>query len=420
MYKNSPNNLEVSKLLKMIPAKLLEDLAEEYQVDWNVSRLRGEVMLDLLLLGLCRADRASTRVLEYLYNSPFFESLGNKYPGHKSRHSSIAERLTNVPSEYFQAIFEWAVTYFSKKYAGGKLMDKVNRFDSTLISVSSALVNWGMKVGREPKNHPAKVQFKITVGMKGVFPTSAKVYFEQEALSEEKVLYDALVSNSAKKNEWSVIDQGMKGRKKFQKSDLQDISFVTRGGKNLRYQHIKDHRDCGDLEDESLEFIQDSEVYLYSGNEILKHKFRLVEARVKQSGEILYFITNIWDLDTSMIAQIYRLRWDIEVFFRFIKQELNIKHLLSHSKNGVKVQVYVMLLLAILLTVFKKSNQISSYKIAKMKFADDLFLHLGFILFKEEYRKQKTKLRYLALLPFSKFRTVLIKNREFGFCRFYS
>ena len=64
MYKNCANELEIADLLNMIPKTLLAELAAAYQVDWNVSRLRGEVMLALLILGLCRADRVSTHVLE--------------------------------------------------------------------------------------------------------------------------------------------------------------------------------------------------------------------------------------------------------------------------------------------------------------------------------------------------------------------
>ena len=64
MYKNCANELEIADLLKMIPKTLLEELAEVYQVDWNVNQLRGEVLLALLILDLCRAERASNHVLE--------------------------------------------------------------------------------------------------------------------------------------------------------------------------------------------------------------------------------------------------------------------------------------------------------------------------------------------------------------------
>ena len=370
--------LEVADLLKLIPESLLEKIAAETKVNWNVSRLRGEVMLDLLLFGLLRSDRISTRLLEHIYNSSFFDCFSSKDKGHQSRHSSIAERLTQIPSEYFAAIFEWAWQHFSNQIKTTKKLSKINRFDSTMIQISSALVDWGMRVGRPPKEGYQKHQLKITVGMKGLLPTSVKTYFDQAHLGEEKALYEAIVSANPKKDEWVVFDRGLKSRKRFQSLDLQNIKFVTRASENCRYQKIKTHDGTiSELDNEQLTFIQDSIVYLYAdAHQIIQHEFRLIETQVKETGKRLLFITNISDLKADQIAQIYRSRWDIEVFFRFLKQELNIKHLLSHSENGVKVQVYVSLLLAILLTVFKQANKLHSYKITKIKFHDDLLLHI--------------------------------------------
>ena len=76
------------------------------------------------------------------------------------------------------------------------------------------------------------------------------------------------------------------------------------------------------------------------------------------------------------IAEIYRHRWDIEVFFRFLKQELNIKHLINRTFNGIMIQIYAALMAAILLIVFKKANKISSYKGAKVLFEDQLLLSI--------------------------------------------
>lgn len=369
--------LEVANLLKMIPDSLLEDLAEQSKVDWNVSRLRGEVMLNLLLYGLCRSERISTRVLEHLYNSSFFDCFGTKNTGHQTRHSSIAERLTNIPSEYFAKIFEWAWQHFSTQFPGSKKLKKIHRFDSTMISISSALVDWGMKVGRPPAEGYQKLQLKVTVGLKGLFPSSVKTFFDQSHLSEEKALYEAILSANPKQNEWVVFDRGLKSRKNLQKLDLQNIKFVTRGAENCRYEVLRKFNDVSEFDTDQSRFIQDSIVHLYAdGHELVNHEFRLVEIEDVQSGKRIFFITNIFDLTADQITEIYRRRWDIEVFFRFIKQELSIKHLLNHSRNGVKVQVYVTLLLAILLTVFKLTNNIPGYKIAKLIFEDDLLIHI--------------------------------------------
>lgn len=375
--------LEVADLLKKIPRRKLEAIAEQTKVNWNVSRLRGEVILDLLLFGMCRSNRLSTRVLEHLYNSPFFDGFSTKDKGHQTRHSSIAERLTQIPHEYFQAIFEWAWKHFSKetsKHKKSKLLSSIHRFDSTMICISSALVDWGMKVGCPPKDGFQKMQLKVTVGMKGLFPTSVKTFFDQSHLSEETALYEAITTVSPTKKDWVVFDRGLKSRASFKKLDLQNINFVTRGAENCRYQKLRTHRSSNQLKQfdtEDTRYIQDSIIYLYSkGSNIVEHEFRLVEIEIVETGKRIFFITNIMTLDPSDIAEIYRQRWNIEVFFRFLKQELNIKHLLNHSQNGVQVQVYVALLLAILLTVFKTVNNISSYKIAKLKFEEDLLIHI--------------------------------------------
>ena len=80
----------------------------------------------------------------------------------------------------------------------------------------------------------------------------------------------------------------------------------------------------------------------------------------------LWFLTNKFDLSIEEIIEVYKRRWDIEVFFRFIKQELNFKHFMSTNINGIKVILYMTLILAMLILMFKKLNNIG-YKIATKK-----------------------------------------------------
>ena len=99
---------------------------------------------------------------------------------------------------------------------------------------------------------------------------------------------------------------------------------------------------------------------------------RLIIAKEKENGEIFYFLTNSKSLKTKEVANIYKQRWEIEVFFKFIKQNLNFSHLLSRNENGVKVIMYMTLITAILLIVYKKLNDLKGYKIPKLKFAQEL------------------------------------------------
>ena len=89
-------------------------------------------------------------------------------------------------------------------------------------------------------------------------------------------------------------------------------------------------------------------------------------------NEPIVFITNIHNLSAAEVTEIYKRRWDIEVFFKFIKQLLNFKHLLNRSENGIKVVLYVTMIAAILLIAYKKTNHLKGFKIVKQKFEQEL------------------------------------------------
>ena len=79
-----------------------------------------------------------------------------------------------------------------------------------------------------------------------------------------------------------------------------------------------------------------------------------------------------------MIIKIYKKRWDIEVYFRFLKQELNLKHLISTSINGIRIILYMTMILSMLILIYKKANGYG-YREAKRKFyyeIDELFIAL--------------------------------------------
>lgn len=111
---------------------------------------------------------------------------------------------------------------------------------------------------------------------------------------------------------------------------------------------------------------------MISEAKLTSNPFRLVKAEIQNTKEPIYFITNFFDTSAHEIAAIYKQRLEIEVFFRFLKQHLNLKHIVSRNENAMKVMIYMTLILAILLIVYKKENEIESYKIAKLKFEIEL------------------------------------------------
>ncbi len=101
----------------------------------------------------------------------------------------------------------------------------------------------------------------------------------------------------------------------------------------------------------------------------MENEFRLVVIKSKSlEGNEFWFLSNNFELSAEEIATLYRKRWDIEVFFRFLKQELNVSHLVSLNKNGMEVMMYMTLIVAMLVLIYKKANNVG-YKTAKRRFS---------------------------------------------------
>jgi IS4 transposase len=106
--------------------------------------------------------------------------------------------------------------------------------------------------------------------------------------------------------------------------------------------------------------------------ELMNYPFRLIIAESKsEEGKQYWFLTNDFNCSAKEIAQAYRRRWDIEVFFRFLKQELNVSHLVSLNKNGIQVILYMTLIAAMMILIYKKANNIGN-KTAKRSFATEV------------------------------------------------
>jgi hypothetical protein len=101
---------------------------------------------------------------------------------------------------------------------------------------------------------------------------------------------------------------------------------------------------------------------------LVEEPFRLITAKSKEDeNKVYWFISNDFELSAKEIADACRRRRDIEVFFRFIKQELNVSHLISLNTNGIEVMLYMTLIAAMLILIYKHANNIG-YKTAKRRF----------------------------------------------------
>jgi len=370
MMKFKEDGIGVSDLLKLIPENLLLDLAAETKVDYQVKKLYGRNIFSLLLYGLLD-ERIGLRSLQDFYNSRKFKALF-KLPGIKSaKYNSLSVRLAKMNVSFFEMAYDEIYEQCSLLYDKStlSLKYKITRVDSTMVCQTATKLEQGINVGRKKDG---KKQIKYTISLTDMFPSSVEVFTQQCYISENLTIPKAIlkVIDKSKDNVF-VFDRGVSSRKAFCDLDKNDCLFVTRLHVDAKHVVLDDINTPEGLLVRNLTVLKDQRVYLYqTGAKVVEHPFRLIQTQ-NEKGKEYWFLTNLFNLPCEEIILIYKQRWDIEVFFRFIKQELNFSHFISVNENGIKILLYMTLILAMLILIYKKINDFG-YKTAKRRFAMEL------------------------------------------------
>lgn len=365
--------MKLEKILSLIPSELLETLAVDSKVDHFTKKLQGEVIFKLLLHCLISHKDNSLRVMQSAYESLIFKAINNKYHQGSISISSISERLANIEVSYFEALYTQCVLLYKDQL--GVNEESFIRFDSTIVALSSKLLKTGYIIhGGDAENYR---QVKFTVGYAEI-PELVSFYIEQTNSSENISLKSTVLKQSSKdKERIKVFDRGITSRATYDDLSDQGIQFISRISPGSKRDIVSSTEQVLPLETTSLLILKDYWAQLY-GDKGKKSRYlvRCIEAERKDTGQKLVFTTNITDLKAEEITNIYKKRWDIEVFFKALKQLLNFKHFVNRSENGIKVVMYVTMIASILLIAYKKLYQLSGYKIAKQQFAHDLELQI--------------------------------------------
>ena len=378
-----PPKVSVDELLELIGTQVFENIIEELHADKWVIKFKTLTVFKLIVYNLLESERHSLRVMSENYSSPIFQAMLGDENATMS-YTAIRSRLINVKQAFFKQAFEHTGAVLNANYTNKEQSRyHIKRYDSTMIATFSHLLS-GMKVGNTSKG---KTQVKLTTELAGSFDVRMTFFKDQPHLSEETALAEVIEKATHSKKDLIVFDRGLKDRQKFVRFDSQSLCFVTRLTDNPRFVVISQHSDVSMIEDDNLIFIQDSIVYLFgNANKKVEHPFRLIEMQRKSDNQTIFLLTNVTltepqkdnegddmlFLTTQQVAQVYKNRWDIEVLFKFLKQEMNLKHFVCNETNAIQVMIYCTLIVAMLLLVYKKLNNIKSYKIAKIRFFNEL------------------------------------------------
>ena len=308
---------------------------------------------------------------------------------HIPKRSTLSDANKRRDADVFGEIYNQLLKKYSHVFSDSRVRDVINKqieiFDSTTISLFKDILKC---VGRNPKNGKKKGGIKVHTVI-NVDETVPKMVWFTSAAKHDHYLLEKLKMDS---NTIYVFDKGYNDYKAFEKFSNKETGFVTRIKDNavfdrIEEKEIKSKIHSGVLSDEIIEFT----ILEHNSNRKLKlRKVTFYDRVLKREFE---FLTNLFDMRADLIAAIYKLRWQIELLFKQLKQNFPLKYFLGDNENAIKIQIYCALIANLLMTVVQKklkrnwafSNLVSFCKIHLFN-----YLHLFRFLENPDKDWQKT------------------------------
>ena len=240
-----------------------------------------------------------------------------------------------------------------KLYAGDgfglELKNTVYALDSTTVDLCLALFPWARF-----RKHKGAVKLHTLIDLRGNIPTF--IHVSDGKLHDVNVL-DQIPFEAGS---FYVMDRGYVDFARLYRMHQTQAFYVTRAKSNLQYRRVYSHPI-----DKTTGLRCDQTIVLtgvQSGKDYPIH-LRRVKFYDAKHDKLLVFLTNNFDLPALTIAQLYRCRWQVELFFKWIKQHLRIKRFLGTSENAVKTQVWIAIAVYVLVAIIKKrlKSELSLY-----------------------------------------------------------
>lgn len=253
--------------------------------------------------------------------------------------SSLYRKLEKLPLDLLQDMFTSIVQAIAKHYAGKTGMDNVGKLriiDSTEIRLPSVYGSWAYV---SKSKNAVKMHTALLVGDKhSVCPERIIISTADVSDQDSEVLGDLVVEST----NTHVFDRGYINYSNYCTWHERGIRFVARLKMNNKLRVIVER----DLPANSS-ILRDADVELTDPRSKHVAQFRLVEYTyidAKNKLRKIRVLTNRWDLSAQEIADIYRYRWKIELFFKWLKQHVSLTKLYNHKETAVCNQLYLSLI----------------------------------------------------------------------------
>ena len=259
-------------------------------------------------------------------------------------HSTLADANSSRDWHIYHDLAQLLITRARRLYAsepfGVELERTVYALDSTTIDLCLSLFPWARF-----RSTKAAIKLHTLLDLRGPIPTMISITEGKKA--DVRILDELILEPGA----FYVMDRGYLDFERLYRFVLAGAFFVTRTKAGVQLNRLESR-----AVDKSTGVRSDHIVWLTLSQsaEHYPDRLRRVTYKDPEDGKVLVFLTNNFDLPALVIAQLYKCRWRVELFFKWVKQNLRIKHFFGTSDNAVKTQVWIAVCVYVLVAIMRK------------------------------------------------------------------
>jgi hypothetical protein len=341
----------ISQLLSYIPDFLIAQAVAEHNSDKGYKKLKTKAQLAFMLFGVVGKLESLNGLIKSL---PFLgKTLSyfgiNTIPAR----STLADANRNRKSDVFGTLYTLLVKHYreqlSSTYLSG-LIDKkvdiknVRIFDSTTFTL---FVDVFTGAGRNKISGKKKggIKAHVLLSLHSLVP---EIVWMSAASKNDK---DFLGQLKPLAGEIYVFDKGYVNYNYYFDWTEEGIFFVTRLNENANYTVLTE-KTILERDAEIDGVLKDQIIVLNTQKGDLK--VRLVTFKSLTTGKTYTFVSNMFDVEATTIAKLYKNRWEIEPFFKQLKQNFELKGFYSDSKEGIKSQIWIAMIANLIFTVIHR------------------------------------------------------------------
>jgi transposase len=245
-----------------------------------------------------------------------------------------------IYADFAQVLIKQARRLYAKDAFGIELDNTVYALDSSTIDLCLSMFPWA-----QFRKNKAAIKLHTLIDLRGNIPTFIDI---TEGNVHDINVLDILVPEPGS---FYIMDRGYIDFSRLYTMHQQKAFFVVRAKKNFQYQRLYS---CPIDKATGLKCDQTVILTGQKSSKEYSEKLRRIKYYDSETDKLFVFLTNNFSLPALMIAQLYKCRWQVELFFKWIKQHLRIKAFFGTSENAVKTQVWIAVSVYVLIAIIKK------------------------------------------------------------------